>query len=415
LAQAAEDVGTSLRIVESDSRSTPRQASQPEPRRRLDETPPGITSSPGATQLKVSAPAEPNIFADFSQPPAADPNGIEQRQQTEAGPLLLDPAPSQSLPAVSERSVATSAPGTVDLVVRPKDAPDEASRPRTLALPASFSSFEPSREEPNRRAEIALAPATELKFQAVGGGRAGGAEDPAPDMSQVVQRLPKVLDSEDPGRTLLDQEVQVASYQSQPSRSEITSAGDESTGTADAAVIAEESTTAAGEDALGPFAVSDHQGELRLAVGRSKTLRSKANVVGSSVVDPNVCAVVQLAAGGLSIAGKGPGTTDVTFWFDDERQKPVTLLVRVEAGDQPSRSTENRQRILQEVLKELFPKSNVKLKITDGRWLVQGRVPNAAEAAQILAVVRDQAGAAARATGGAAAPDVVNMLRAPSP
>ena len=72
--------------------------------------------------------------------------------------------------------------------------------------------------------------------------------------------------------------------------------------------------------------------ELVVTTGRSKLLRTKADIYRTHVDDPTVCDVVQFTPRSLSVVGKQAGTTGVTVWLRDSGHKPVQLLVRVVAA-----------------------------------------------------------------------------------
>ena len=71
--------------------------------------------------------------------------------------------------------------------------------------------------------------------------------------------------------------------------------------------------------------------ELVVTTGRSKLLRTKADIYRTHVDDAAVCDVVQFTPRSLSVVGKQAGTTGVTVWLRDGGHKPFQLLVRVVA------------------------------------------------------------------------------------
>jgi pilus assembly protein CpaC len=179
---------------------------------------------------------------------------------------------------------------------------------------------------------------------------------------------------------------------------------------------------------LGVFDVLDHTEELTVVLRRSKLLRTKVDIYRTSVVDSSVCDVVQFTPREVSIIGRSQGATHVTFWFEDESYQPQTYLVRVVPDPEVQERREEQYGILEEILAELFPSSKVELTPMSDKLIVRGQARDAAEAAQIMAVIRGEAvdrsgrlvsGTAAtpfgeEETGGAAeAPMVINMLRVP--
>ena len=73
------------------------------------------------------------------------------------------------------------------------------------------------------------------------------------------------------------------------------------------------------------------QGELVLAPGRNKLLRTKADIYRTQVDDASVCDLVQYTPRSLSVVAKKAGVTKVTVWLKDASHQPVQLLVRVVA------------------------------------------------------------------------------------
>jgi len=69
--------------------------------------------------------------------------------------------------------------------------------------------------------------------------------------------------------------------------------------------------------------------ELKVVVGRSKVLRSPADVRRTAVVDASIAEVVQVSPRELMVLGKAVGKTDVTIWISGATRAPVVVLVRV--------------------------------------------------------------------------------------
>ncbi|MHC4403891.1 MAG: pilus assembly protein N-terminal domain-containing protein [Planctomycetota bacterium] len=78
-----------------------------------------------------------------------------------------------------------------------------------------------------------------------------------------------------------------------------------------------------------PQAPMKHSAELSMTLNRSKTLRTKLDVVQAVATDPSVCDVTLLAPRAVSIAGKSAGSTHVRLWFRQGSHQPVTCLVHV--------------------------------------------------------------------------------------
>lgn len=178
-----------------------------------------------------------------------------------------------------------------------------------------------------------------------------------------------------------------------------------------------------------PFEIIEESGELTVIVRRSKLLRTKTDVYRTAVVDSNICEVVQFTPREISILGKSQGATHVTFWFQDQRYRPITYLVRVIPDPEVEKQQSERYELLESHLAKLFPESKVDLVVVGDKLVVRGQARDAAEAAQIMGIIRGELvrargiaeGQAAdpigREAAGQALPaiQVVNMLRIPGP
>ncbi|GAB6187726.1 hypothetical protein JCM17478_32280 [Thermopirellula anaerolimosa] len=185
----------------------------------------------------------------------------------------------------------------------------------------------------------------------------------------------------------------------------------------------------AGELLAAPFEIIEESGELTVIVRRSKLLRTKVDVYRTAVVDPAVCDVSQFTPREIAILGKGQGATHVTFWFADERYRPVTYLVRVKPDPEIEKQQTERYSLLQSHLARLFPESKVELTAVGDKLIVRGQARDAAEAAQIMAVIRGELVRARGVAEGQAddpvgrmaagqdlpALQVINLLRIPGP
>lgn len=181
--------------------------------------------------------------------------------------------------------------------------------------------------------------------------------------------------------------------------------------------------------AASPFEIIEESGELTVIVRRSKLLRTQVDVYRTAVVDSSICDVVQFTPREISILGKSQGATHVTFWFQDERYRPVTYLVRVIPDPEVEKTQVERYELLESHLAKLFPESKVDLIVVGDKLVVKGQARDAAEAAQIMAVIRGELvrgrsvaeGKAADPVGQEAAGQtlpaiqVINMLRIPGP
>ena len=138
--------------------------------------------------------------------------------------------------------------------------------------------------------------------------------------------------------------------------------------------------------------VVDSTKDLTVTVRRSKLIRTRFDIYRAAVVDTGVCDVVQFTPREVSIIGRGQGATHVTFWFEDGKHKPVTYLVRVVPDPEVQQRREEQYTVLEEVLAEMFPDSKVRLIPVSDKLIVKGQAKGAAEAAQILAIIRGQTG-----------------------
>ncbi|MCG8586748.1 MAG: pilus assembly protein N-terminal domain-containing protein, partial [Pirellulales bacterium] len=135
---------------------------------------------------------------------------------------------------------------------------------------------------------------------------------------------------------------------------------------------------------------------LDVTVRRSKLIRTRFDIYRAAVVDTSICDVVQFTPREVSIIGRGQGATNVTFWFEDGKHKPVTYLVRVVPDPEVQQRREEQYTVLEDVLAELFPDSKVHLIPVSDKLIVKGQAKGAAEAAQILAIIRGQTGVTSR-------------------
>ena len=140
-----------------------------------------------------------------------------------------------------------------------------------------------------------------------------------------------------------------------------------------------------------PFEIIDETGEWQVTIRRSKLLRTPMNIYRTAVVDQTVCDIVQFTPREVSIIGRAQGATHVTFWFEGDKQKPITYLVRVVPDPEVQQRREKQFRIFEEILAELFPDSKVRLQPVADKLIVKGQCKDGEEAAQIMAIIRGEA------------------------
>jgi pilus assembly protein CpaC len=186
-----------------------------------------------------------------------------------------------------------------------------------------------------------------------------------------------------------------------------------------------------------PFEAIQEAGKIKLRVRRSMLLRTKVDIYRTAIVDEAVCDIVQFTPREVSIIGRAVGQTHVTFWFDDPAMAPLTYLVEVKPDAEQVKADEDKYALLENVINEMFPDSKIHLVIVADKLLVKGQAKDSEEAAQIMTIVRAQAGIrggvggvggfgglgegaatpvlSLQATGGNPGPayQIINMLRVP--
>lgn len=148
------------------------------------------------------------------------------------------------------------------------------------------------------------------------------------------------------------------------------------------------------------FEVIEQSGQLEVNVGRSLLLRTKSDIYRTAVVDPRTCEVVQFTPREVSIIGKGVGATHVTFWFRDGDGMPVTYLVKVAPDPVARQRLEQEYFLLESLVAKLFPDSKVYLTQVADKLIVRGQAKDIEEAAQIMTVIRGNAGQGGGGRGG---------------
>jgi pilus assembly protein CpaC len=162
-------------------------------------------------------------------------------------------------------------------------------------------------------------------------------------------------------------------------------------------------------------------------------LRTKVDVYRTATVDEAIVELVQFTPREISLIGRSQGQTHVTFWFDDAAQPPVTYLVEVSPDSEVIRIQEEKYKLLENLINEMFPDSKVYLVLVADKLLVKGQARDSEEAAQIMTIIRAQSGFVRGGTGyglseGLATPvlslaatgnnpgpgySIINMLRVP--
>jgi Flp pilus assembly secretin CpaC len=129
-------------------------------------------------------------------------------------------------------------------------------------------------------------------------------------------------------------------------------------------------------------------------------LRTEADIHRTAVVDPSICDIVHFTPREVLLIGRGEGATHVTFWFRDSAQRPATYLVRILPDPEPVKRREEQIAHLEQTLAELFPENKIRLLLVGNKLVVKGQCRDAAAAAHILAVLRNNGAASGETTGG---------------
>lgn len=123
--------------------------------------------------------------------------------------------------------------------------------------------------------------------------------------------------------------------------------------------------------------------EVRVAERTSYPLQAPGRVTRITVVDRNVCDVVQHSPYELALIGKHTGQTDVAVWLEGQPTAQVYRIVVGRGGVQPV-----DQGKLQSLVADLFPESRVTITQRGEAVYVDGVAMNRQEAIKILSVVR---------------------------
>ena len=159
-----------------------------------------------------------------------------------------------------------------------------------------------------------------------------------------------------------------------------------------------------------PFEIIDEAGRLTVETGRSRLLKCKAGVFRTAIVDPTVVDIVQFTPREVSIIGKRIGATQVTFWFENDESDPQTYLIEVQPSSKDHDGIQRKYQYLEDLIADFFPNSKVRLTLVADKLVVRGQAKGAAEAAQIMAIIRAQSGGLANSKGGLGAGAVARVL-----
>ena len=131
---------------------------------------------------------------------------------------------------------------------------------------------------------------------------------------------------------------------------------------------------------------------LRIDPTRSQLFQTKLPVSRIAITDPDVLEVTQYGPREFELIGQKSGETTLTLWFTDAAGAVSVLRYLVEVV--PDRGPEDRAEQefgnLQRRINELFPGSQIQLIPLINKLIVRGQARDAAEATQILAVIRGE-------------------------
>ncbi len=141
-----------------------------------------------------------------------------------------------------------------------------------------------------------------------------------------------------------------------------------------------------------PFEIIDEAGRLTVETGRSRLLKCKAGVFRTAIVDSTVVDIVQFTPQEVSIIGKRIGATQVTFWFENNEEEPQTYLIEVHPSTKQQDNRQRKYQYLEDLIGEIFPDSKIRMNLVADKLVVRGQAKGAAEAAQIMAIIRARSG-----------------------
>ena len=134
------------------------------------------------------------------------------------------------------------------------------------------------------------------------------------------------------------------------------------------------------------------QNTLDLVVGRTRLLVLAETPQRVQVGDDKTLAFEQLSPTELSLKAKTVGTTELNLWFPDpgdkSKHKILSYLVRVFPDSQTKELLRGDFKELADEINRAFPESQVSLAAVGDKLAVSGNAKDAAQAAQILGVVR---------------------------
>jgi pilus assembly protein CpaC len=135
----------------------------------------------------------------------------------------------------------------------------------------------------------------------------------------------------------------------------------------------------------------DPESTLDLICARTRLMVLKETPTRVQFADPRVAAGTLLTPKELSLVGKVAGTTVLTLWFTDpkdKKEKVLTYQVRVLPDPETKGRLERVYKALQDEINHLFPDSTIHLNLVGDKLVASGQAKDIAEATQILRIIR---------------------------
>jgi pilus assembly protein CpaC len=132
---------------------------------------------------------------------------------------------------------------------------------------------------------------------------------------------------------------------------------------------------------------------LDLVSGRTRLMVLRKPPRRIQAADDSVAAYNILSPTEITLLGRSIGVTVLTFWFEDEPGKIVTLTYHVRVVPDPEMKIrlERSYAALSDEINQAFPNSNVCIRLVGDKLVLTGHAKDVGEATQILRIVRANA------------------------
>lgn len=127
-----------------------------------------------------------------------------------------------------------------------------------------------------------------------------------------------------------------------------------------------------------------------LMTSQSKIVRTKSPVFRVAITNPAVVEVNEFSPTEMEVIGSAVGQTTMTLWFNNADGTVSTLRYLIIVSNDDNRADLEYGK-LQAHINEMFPYSRVQLFPIADKLIVRGQARDSKEAAEILAVIGDQA------------------------